>query len=155
MFHALALSFALLGPVQPVEATPLDRLAEQIDPPVIAHFAAGATITGGVLFPIDPDTLNLGAGMEEGAPAPGLYIAFADVEILAGDEPHTLPPGAVLSFHLATVLDCSVTCGAGFYACCNVNSCTCIRTGNPGDCESGGPGSVACSHSWNQEVPEW
>jgi hypothetical protein len=47
---------------------------------------------------------------------------------------------------------CSVTCNAGYYACCNQNgsggspTCECFNSGSP-TCESGGTGSSSCSVS--------
>jgi len=44
---------------------------------------------------------------------------------------------------------CSVTCAAGYYACCNDNwwtdTCKCIPEGQSADCDSGGPGATSCS----------
>jgi len=44
---------------------------------------------------------------------------------------------------------CSVTCGAGYYACCNNNvpdpTCVCYKNGSTNTCDSGGPGSTSCS----------
>jgi hypothetical protein len=43
---------------------------------------------------------------------------------------------------------CSVVCIHGYYACCNTNSCVCIKDGSPppvGGCTHGGVGASACS----------
>lgn len=44
--------------------------------------------------------------------------------------------------------NCSVSCGAGYYACCCAGDCRCINDTDTTDygCTAGGTGSKSCSY---------
>jgi len=101
----------------------------------------GAFINRGV----EPLRLQLGDGSEVAVePGEGVVVAGLESrETTGGTE-----PGEIAA---APCDSCSVTCGAGFYACCNNGGlfscakCRCVANGTTKSCDSGGPGSTMCS----------
>jgi hypothetical protein len=73
-----------------------------------------------------------------------------EIELIGGDGSSTTLAVAAAAAVRQDVGKCSVTCGAGFYACCkevdSSASCKCRANGTPGaDCTTGGPGATTCS----------
>lgn len=171
--------FAALGPVgftgvradQPTDATLLvsgvrTRFLDGAEIPWGRQMALDRIVTGGLVLNAGETTviLNTHLGVAELPPGGALYVPgdpkerealqdlmLADAQqgalyVLEGPEGGDPGKAALLA---VGGNGCSVTCGAGYYACCRDgwlnDTCVCIANGTVAKCDSGGPGATSCS----------
>ncbi|MGD9631459.1 MAG: hypothetical protein AB7V18_19645 [Pyrinomonadaceae bacterium] len=92
----------------------------------------------------------------------GVYINDGDVPAWLQTESGNMisvRPGGMVLTEFDRVVDgsggggktCNVTCGTGYYACCNTGgnapTCLCVQNTQVRQCQAGGPGSTNCSVS--------
>jgi hypothetical protein len=138
-FHVVAGPVELAVPAgspEPFVETVVDSRVDDRAVTAGTRLFAGALLAEGALINRGEGTLTVrhpDGGQTAVAPGQGLVVSEAT---------------AIAADACAT---CSVSCGAGFFACCkretlfNCAKCTCVANGTAATCSSGGPGATSCS----------
>lgn len=139
--------FIVNGPAELI--VPADAEAPFIETAVDTRLDDRVVTSGSRLF--GGDLIDDGALLNRGGS--DALLRFADGQQV------TLGPGYGVVVRPATAVAvdadpcsvCSVSCGEGYYSCCNragwfsCAKCTCVPNGTEKECDSGGPGSTSCS----------